>query len=188
MTFSRLRRPIIAAAILSCSGILMPAAALAAPATSAGPVRASAAAAAQQCTGGNTVVWLGLPGSGAAGSIFYQLEFSNVGRRTCWLYGYPGVSAINGNGSRVGPAASHSGRRRLVTLSPGATGHAVLQIVEAGNIAGCHIKTAAGLKVYAPGQRRANIIGGFSFQACSNKRVLSVGPVRPGTGIPGFSS
>ena len=188
MTLSRLRRPIIAATILSCGAILMPAAALAAPATSAGPAQAAAAAAVRQCTAGNTTAWLGLPGSGAAGSFFYQLEFSNTGRRTCWLYGYPGVSAINGNGTRIGPAASHSGRRALVTLRPGATAHAILQIVEAGNIAGCHLRTAAGLKVYPPGQRRSTDIGGFSFRACSNRRVLSVGPIQPGTGIPGFSS
>jgi hypothetical protein len=178
-----LGRPMIAAAIISCGISLIPAAALAAPAR---PAAQAAAAAVRHCTAAHTVAWLGIPGSGAAGSTFYPLEFSNVGHRTCWLYGYPGVSAISSSGRRIGPPASHAGRRHLVILRPGATAHAILQVVEAGNIAGCHARTAAGLKVYPPGQRRSTDIPGFSFPACSNRRVLGVGPVRAGTGIPGF--
>ena len=112
-----LARPVITAAILSCGISLVPAAALAAPARPAAPARAAAQA--RQCTAAHTVAWLGIPGSGAAGSTFYPLEFSNVGHHTCWLFGYPGVSAISSSGRRIGPPASHTGRRRLVTLRPG---------------------------------------------------------------------
>jgi hypothetical protein len=195
MTSIRIPRPIIAAVVLTCGIGLIPAAALAVPAGPASPARAArpapaaAAAAASQCTAGHTAIWLGLgPGGGAAGSTFYPLEFSNIGHRSCWLFGYPGVSAINGRGHRIGPPANHSGRRHRVTLRPGATAHAILQVIDAGNVAGCHRRTAAGLRVFAPGQTRSTEILGFSFQACSNRRVLGVGPVRPGTGIPGFTS
>ena len=119
----------------------------------------------RQCTAAHTVAWLGIPGSGAAGSTFYPPEFSNVGHRTCFLFGYPGVSAISAAGRRIGPPARHTGRRHLVTLRPGGTAHAILQVVEAGNIAGCHLRRAAGLKVYPPGQRRPTDILGFSFPA-----------------------
>ena len=187
----QLARPVLTAAIitgaiLSCGISLVPAVALAGPARLTAPARAAAPARARQCTAAHTVAWLGIPGSGAAGSTFYPLEFSNVGHHACWLFGYPGVSAISSGGRRIGPPASHAGTRRLVTLRPGATAHAILQIVEAGNIAGCHNRRAAGLKVFPPGQRRSTDILGFSFPACSNRRVLGVRPVRAGTGIPGF--
>ena len=41
-------------------------------------------------------VWTALPGDGYAGGVFYDLEFSNVGRHTCTLRGYPRVVAVSG--------------------------------------------------------------------------------------------
>ncbi len=35
-----------------------------------------------------------VPGSAAAGSVAYLLEFSNVSRRACHLFGYPGVQPV----------------------------------------------------------------------------------------------
>ena len=82
-----------------------------------------------------------------------------------------------------------NGRRRTVTLRPGGTAHALLAVVVASNFAGCHVVRARGLRVHPPRDRAATITG-FSFAACRNRRisVLGVGPVRPGTGIPGFTS
>lgn len=172
-----------AAAAAACCGIALPAAALAVPGQAA-----RQAPAIGTCKSFNTAVWLGLGnGGGAAGTTFYPLEFSNVGRRTCTLFGYPGVSAVTRTGGQIGLAATHSGRKRLVTLRPGQTAHAILGIIQAGNIAGCHIRHGALLKVFAPGQRAAQTITGFTFTACTNKGVLRVNAVRAGTGIPGFT-
>jgi hypothetical protein len=159
----------------------VPAAALAAPGSPAAAVRPVTVS---RCTSDNTLVWLGIPGSGAAGSTFYPIQFSNIGHSACRLFGFPGVSAVNASGKQIGPAASHSGRRHLVILSPGGTAHAVLRIVRASLIAGCDFRTAAGLQVFPPGQASARTISGFTFRTCTSKRVLSVGPVRGGVGIP----
>jgi len=182
-------RSIFAAAAISA--VALPAAALAAPAlgSHAGQVRHPHAPGVSQCKSYNTVTWLGLgEGGGSAGTIFYPLEFSNVGHRTCWLYGYPGVSAVSNTGKQIGLPASHAGPKRIVVLRPGATAHVILGIVEAGNIAGCHIRNGASLKIYAPGQKGWTIIPSFTFTACSNKSVLRVNAVHAGTGIPGFTT
>jgi hypothetical protein len=178
---TRSTRFLIAVAAASCGALLVPAAALAAPAA---PAAVRAAAPVPRCTSGHTLVWLGIPGSGAAGSTFYPLQFTNVGHTACRLFGYPGVSAVRGSGKQIGPAASHSGKRRVVTLSPGATAHAVLRIVQASFISGCDFRTAAGLRIFPPGQASAQTISGFTFRTCTNKRVLSVSAVRSGVGVP----
>ncbi len=78
-------------------------------------------------------VWIGLgEGTGAAGSNFYPLEFSNISHRTCALRGFPGVSAFGLH--QIGkPAGRSGGPGAVVTLAPRQTGHALLQIVDVGN-------------------------------------------------------
>jgi hypothetical protein len=75
-----------------------------------------------------------------------------------------------------------------VTLVPGATAHAVLQVVDVGNFSSgrCRPAEATGLRVYPPGQFSAAEIP-FGFRACSAKGpiFLSVEPIQPGVGIPG---
>jgi hypothetical protein len=124
-------------------------------------------------------------GDGFAGGYGMPLEFSNVGRQSCTLYGYPGVSAERGV-RQVGPAAtripeSHS----LVTLAPGATAHAFLKFTDTGALCGSSGVSAAGLKVYAPGQRSAKTIT-VGVTVCAHRATLSVGAVRSGVGIPGY--
>ena len=115
------RRP-IGALVALCSLAL---------ATTAAATPASPAATAN-CTAANTEVWLGLGlGGGTAGSTYYPLEFSNVGRQACALSGFPGVSAYGKGGGQVGPAASRKPQRHsTVTLAPGATAHAILRVVD----------------------------------------------------------
>ena len=68
----------------------------------------------------------------------------------------------------------------VITLQPGATAHAILQVGDAGIRHGCRLVTARGLRVFPPGRRRPAEIFGFSFQACRNRgiSVLGLGPVR----------
>jgi Protein of unknown function (DUF4232) len=133
-------------------------------------------------------VWLGLGlGGGTAGSTYYPLEFSNVGRTACSLNGYPGVSAYGSSGAQVGPAASRNGQHHgTVTLASGATAHAILRVVDWGALCSTEVP-AAGLKVFAPGSTRSEPVP-FAFGACARQGVLVVGPVRAGVGIPGYTT
>ena len=144
------------------------------------------------CRTSQLVVWQGLPGSGTAGSIYYELQFSNVSSTACAMVGFPGVSAVSSTGTQLGSAAArdHSFAPRTVVLAPGATAHAVLRIVDAGAFpaASCRPVTATGLKVYPPNTTTAEVMP-FRFAACSRKGpvFLYVRTVRPGAGIPGYS-
>lgn len=155
---------------------------------SAASARRASTAAVSRCSATNTEVWLGDGlGGGVLGGVYYPLEFSNIGRHSCTLNGYPGVSAYGGNGSQVGPAAIRSTQHHTtVTLTPGASAHALLRISDWGAL--CSTSVAAdGLKVFAPGQTRSEPIP-FPFGACAHRTVLIVGPVRAGVGIPGYTT
>ena len=95
-------------------------------------VGAPAAASAPSCATSGLVIWLNTEGNGTAGSIYYQLEFTNQSGHTCTLRGYPGVSAVDLSGHQLGSAASRNTVRapHLVMLADGKTGVAVLRITE----------------------------------------------------------
>jgi len=180
---------VAAAAVAAVAAVLTPAAALAAPGHPAG----RAAASPPGCTTSHLRVWLGVPGEGAASSIYYQLELSNVSSHTCTLIGYPGVSAVAPGGAQLGSAAArdHGDPKLLVTLSPGATSHVLLQIVSVGVFpqSTCQPANAYGLKVYPPNNTAATTVY-FPFQACAKTGpvFLTVRTTVAGTGIPGFST
>jgi hypothetical protein len=131
------------------------------------------------------VVWLDTEGNGAAGSVYYTLELTNLSRHACTLRGYPGVSAVSLGGGRLGSAASRDAATpsRRVVLKPGATATATLRIVQAGNFPArtCRMTTAAGLRVYPPNQRASKVVP-FPFDACSRRGpiFLSVRAVAAG--------
>ncbi len=187
---TRLGRRLAAGIGLAGAAILLPAAALAASGSSAhaGAVahQAAPAVAPAACTSNHTRVWFGLPGDGATGHIYYQLQFSNIGHTTCSLYGYPGVSAVDINGHQVGKPATHSGGRLLVTLAPGATAHVVLAVTQAGFVCSNPVQ-ASELKVFAPGQTHAQFVP-LRTQGCPGKSLLHVDSVHPRAGIPGYSA
>jgi Protein of unknown function (DUF4232) len=131
---------------------------------------APAVAAISRCATSGIDIWLNTEGSGAAGSIYYKLEFTNLSGRTCSLRGFPGVSATNLRGGKLGKAAVRdtSQPSGVVVLAAGATATATLRIVEAGNFpsASCHVVTAAGLRVFPPGQTTSRLVP-FPFPTCS---------------------
>ena len=114
--------------------------------------------------------WIGIPAGAAAGTVFYQLELSNISRRACTLLGFPGVSAVSANGAPLGSPAERDGSHpaRLVTLGPGATAHVELGNVEVVNFpaAACHPVTPSGLRVFAPGDFRSETIPLRGLGAC----------------------
>jgi hypothetical protein len=96
-------------------------------------------------------IWLDTAGNGAAGSVYYNLYFTNLSARTCRLRGYPRVSAVNLGGRLLGRAASRESVQKptTVTLPREATAAALLRIVDAANFtaSACHEATPSGLRV-----------------------------------------
>jgi hypothetical protein len=175
------RRVIAATAALATAGAL---------AVSAGPATASHrahAAAAPACASSSLVIWLSTYGSGAAGSTFFNLEFTNLGAGSCTLRGYPGISGVTLTGAQLGSAGSRDPQHAAVTvtLKSHSTAHVVLRIVDALNYpkTACVPVTAAGLRVYPPGQTASKIVP-FPFLACSRtgSNYLSAETVQPGQG------
>jgi hypothetical protein len=125
-------------------------------------------------------------GNAAAGSSYYPIQFSNTSSSPCTLYGYPGVSFVGavGGGQIGAPATRNSAlAAKLISLSPGQTVHATLQVVDAMNYpsGGCGLVTAHWLKIYPPNQT-APLYVSFTAQTCSKpKTVLSVETVQTGS-------
>lgn len=184
---------VTAAAAAACAAILLPVAALAAPAHPALPASAGAPAALPQCTESDLTTWVGIPGDGSAGHTNFQLELSNTAGPTCTLFGFPGVSATGRNGHQLGSAAirNASHHARVVVLPHGGTAHVELAITDITvfSRSSCHPVTATGLRVIAPGSFDAETVP-MTFRACSKQGpdYLSVTTTISGTGIPGFTS
>jgi hypothetical protein len=130
--------------------------------------------------------------NGAAGSIYYPLVFTNVSATDCTMFGYPGVSFVSAtSGRQLGGAAVRNPTfaPRPVTLAPGATAHASLQVVVAQTypVSICHPVTAHRLRVYPPGQF-APLYLGFTSQTCTahvpGGSTLGIYVVRPGSTGP----
>jgi hypothetical protein len=125
-------------------------------------------------------------GNAAAGSSYYPVQFANTSSSPCTLYGYPGVSFVTAvGGSQIGIPATRNPAlaARLVTLSPGQTVHAELQVADAQNYppTDCGLVTAHWLKIYPPNQT-APVYVSFTAQTCSKpKTILSVQTVQTGT-------
>ena len=193
---STARRVIAAMATVAVAGLIVTAAALAAtsPGAASGAALASDTARLSStpvpaCQASQLGVWLALAqANGAAGSIFYPLNFTNVSGRACSLHGFPGVSAIAASGHQLGSPAGWDARvaARTVVLARGATAHTILQYsdAEVSTAPGCDpVYTAVVLRVYPPGQYDATIAA-FDLQVCSHAGpvYMSVEPILPGVG------
>jgi hypothetical protein len=162
------------------------------------------------CAASGLEAWLGLGGAAAGGGGVgvshgggpsYTLEFTNVSRQACRLYGYPEVSAYqdspvageNEAGGQIGGPAIHdlSVRPRPVMLEPGATAHAVLRVVVTADTepAGCTRVTAGELRVALPSQGRAAFVP-VRIPVCSSKGSvsLSVQAIQARPGVPGYAA
>src|SRR5215472_3115107 len=124
---------------------------------------------------------------GYAGGVYVVIDFTNASGSTCTLYGYPGVSLVSGPPyAQIGLPAkrSTSTPKKLVTLTPGATAHALLQIVDALNYppASCGPTKATALKIYPPNQTvpvyRPNTANGCTKPV----QIMTIGTVQPGSG------
>ena len=141
------------------------------------------------CTAGDLAVWVNYgAASGAAGTWYYPLEFTNTSDHTCRTWGWPGVSATNANGRQLGNAAGRLTfyTPQWVNIAAGATAHALLAYGAAEvSTSGCKPTNASLIKVYAPNQRTADY-GFFSLPVCTVRGghvYLHVAVIQPGTNI-----
>jgi hypothetical protein len=139
-----------------------------------------------ECTAGNLAVWMSPDrGNGALGSVYYPLDFTNVSNHTCYLVGWPGVSATNLNGKQLGSAADRDSTapRQIVNVPPGRTAHAVLRWTDVllYPSAVCKPTAAALLKIYPPDQTSARRAF-FSLPVCTapGPIYLSIQRIQPG--------
>ena len=175
------------------SGSTTPASPTAAgPASSSGNTPAvaspssSAAAGPAACPTSSLQVKQGVA-QGYAGGVYVALDFTNTSGSACTLYGYPGVSLVSGPPyMQIGLAAkrSTSTPRKLVTLAPGATANALLQIVDALNYppASCGPTKTTALKIYPPNQTVPVYLPDTSSGCTKPVQIMYIGAVRPGSG------
>ncbi|HTX26273.1 MAG TPA: DUF4232 domain-containing protein [Streptosporangiaceae bacterium] len=181
------RRLAAVAAAVAAAGLI---AATAAFATTFPGTTGDAGASVPGCTAFGLGVWVAInQGNGAAGTIYYPLEFTNLSGHTCSLFGFPGVSALNAQGRQLGSPAGwdRTTTPHTVILKPGATAHTILAYHDAAVTTepGCDpVNTAVLLRVYPPGRHSATDAA-YDFQSCSHTGpvYLSIsGPIVPGVG------
>ena len=123
------------------------------------------------------------PNQGVSGTFILYLVFTNIGRVTCTLRGYPGASIVGTDGAQLGAAALRMGAASsepTVSLAPG-------QITSAGFTypAGPGLEcpnpiSAQGVRVYPPNQTAALFAPATSIQFCSSEPAPSIYPI----GVP----
>ena len=116
--------------------------------------------------------------NGAAGTIFYPLNFTNNSGSACTMFGYPGVAFVSSpGGSQIGaPASRRTGAApTVVTVAPGATAHATLPVSDVliGN--NCkHQQQVHWVQVYPPDQFTA-LFASLSRLGCADKSLVTMG-------------
>lgn len=136
-------------------------------ASTALPTRADTRAS-SRCTAKQLTMTLGRPDP-AAGNVHYDLAFTNNGRTSCSLRGFPGVSVRRGDGARIGAPATHEGGARgIVRLGAGQTAHATLHTLNRGVKGGSCWETPAMLQAYPPGSRESMTLRSSSPRVCGN--------------------
>ena len=138
------------------------------------------------CPNGSLQLKLGLA-QGYAGGVYEVIDFTNTSGTTCTLYGYPGVSLVSGPPyAQIGLAAKRSSTApvKQITLAPGATANALLQVVDALNFptATCSPAKATDLRIYPPNQTVAVFLPSDSQGCAEPVQVLFIGAVQAGSG------
>ena len=126
---------------------------------------------------------------------YHVLRFTNTGKRTCAIVGFPGVSYVTGdNGQQVGAPAVRTGKiGSQVNLAPGAVASTVIHSVDPGvfDASACQPTPVRGYRIYAPDDRASMFIALPSgAQGCAGNPPdpqLSVVTIRPGLGSPNQS-
>jgi Protein of unknown function (DUF4232) len=152
------------------------------PTAAPSPTLTPPATAAAACATSGLTVKLEAP-QGYAGGTYVAIDFTNASSAACTLYGYPGVSLVTGPPyAQVGLAAERDTTSpvKLVTLAPGATATALLQIVDAQNFSSstCSPVQATNLKIYPPNQTAPVYLPDTSYGCGDPVQVLFIGAVQ----------
>jgi hypothetical protein len=145
----------------------------------------SSAAGSAACATSALQVKLGAS-DGYAGGVYQTIDFTNTSGSSCTLTGYPGVSLVSGpSHQQLGLAAKRStagAPAATVTLGPGDTANAVVQIVDALNFpsSSCSPAKAADLKVFPPNQFTAVYLPDTAYGCGQSVQTLFIAPVRSG--------
>ena len=116
--------------------------------------------------------------NGAAGTIFYPLDFTNTSGSACTMFGYPGVAFVSSpGGSQIGAPANRraAAAPTVITVAPGATAHATLAVSDVliGN--NCkHQQQVNWVQVYPPDQFSA-LSAQLSRPGCADKSLVTMG-------------
>ena len=116
--------------------------------------------------------------NGAAGTIFYPLDFTNTSGSACTMYGYPGVAFVSSaGGSQVGAPAGRASNTApaLVTLASGAVAHATLGVSDVliGNNCLHHQVQVRWVQVYPPDQYSA-LFARLRRQGCADRSLVTM--------------
>jgi len=137
------------------------------------------------CATSSLHVTQGAP-QGYAGGVYQAIVFTNASGASCTLYGYPGVSLVSASHTQIGLAAKRSTATpvKLITLAPGATASALLQIVDALNFSPstCDPVKAAYLRVYPPNQTAPVDLANTSETCSKPVQTLFIQAVKVGSG------
>jgi Domain of unknown function (DUF4232) len=154
------------------------------PATPASP--SSAVTGPPACPNGSLQLKLGL-GQGYAGGTYQVIDFTNTSGATCTLYGYPGVSLVSGPPyAQIGLAAKRTTSTpvKQITLAPGATANAVVQIVDALNFPTntCSPVKSTNMRVFPPNQTISVYLPHASYGCSKSVQTLFIAAVQAGSG------
>lgn len=154
------------------------------PSSTGGSKRQKSTTSKPQCALDDLAIAARIPaGSGAAGSRYVLITFTNTTDASCWMYGYAGVSFVgNKDGTQLGKPAhrDRSAKPKRVKLSAGEVQTALLRIADAGNwdASECAPTTSDGFRIYPPGSYTSAYVK-FATEVCQSKSVrqMTVYPV-----------
>ncbi|WP_030618534.1 DUF4232 domain-containing protein [Streptomyces sclerotialus] len=142
---------------------------------------ASADSSSDRCTASELGLRLGRADVGA-GNIHTPLVFTNNGKSSCTLKGFPGVSLIQRDGQMIGKPATREGAMgKAVTLKPGGSAYAVLHTIQDGLKDEPCWKSPYLLQTYPPGSTEAMTLRTDELRVCGGE--FSVTALEPGTGL-----
>ncbi|MYS23188.1 Protein of unknown function, partial [Streptomyces sp. DvalAA-14] len=108
-------------------------------------------------------------GDPGAGNVYYPLAFTNTGKSSCTLDGYPGVSLIRGDGSVIGKPADRQGPAgTAVRIASGQTVQANLHTLNKGIKGNSCWGKPTFLKVYPPGSTESLTLATSSPLVCGD--------------------
>lgn len=150
-----------------------------APAVTASPVRAG-----PRCRTAQLAVVLGTDGV-AAGTSYRQIDFRNVSKTGCTLYGYPSLVFLKKTGSVGRPAREFNvigGPLQVVSLAPGAVGHSSLGVETAADFdpSRCRPASTTRIRITLPGQATGWVLTSASSVCSTGPASTLILPFAPG--------